>query len=109
MSNQNITTDLLVEISTQEQELLSGGQYYPYRRGRRRGGVRQKVENNPVFNIYVPDYSRDQDYGSGYGTQDYGGGYGTQDYGGGYGTQDYGGGYGTQDYGGGYGNIYRRY
>jgi hypothetical protein len=99
MSNQNITTDLLVEISTQEQEVLSGGQYYPHRRGRRRGGVRQKVENNPVFNIYVPDY-RDQDYGGGYGTQDYDSGYG---------TQDYGGGYGTQDYGGGYGNVYRRY
>ncbi len=90
MSKQNITTDLLVEISTQEQELLSGGQDGHWRRRRRRGGVRQKVENNPVFNIYVPDY-RDQDYGGGYDTQDYGGGYG------------------TQDYGGGYGNMYRRY
>ena len=56
MSNQNITTDLLVELSPAEQQLLSGGcdNYSPSRR--RRSGVRQKVENplvfSPVINIY---------------------------------------------------------
>ena len=52
MSNQNITTDLLVELSPEEQQLLSGGcdNYEPLRR--RRGGVRQKVVFSPVINIY---------------------------------------------------------
>lgn len=52
MSNQNITTDLLVELSAEEQQLLSGGcdNYSPPRR--RRGGVRQKVVFRPVINIY---------------------------------------------------------
>ncbi|MFM5891673.1 MAG: hypothetical protein ACKPFD_11815 [Dolichospermum sp.] len=52
MSNQNITTDLLVELSAEEQQLLSGGcdNYQPLRR--RRGGVRQKVVFRPVINIY---------------------------------------------------------
>ncbi|MBD2442765.1 hypothetical protein H6G25_06020 [Dolichospermum sp. FACHB-1091] len=58
MSNQNITTDLLVELSSEEQQLLSGGcdNYEPLRR--RRGGVRQKVENHPVFNIYPSEAKR---------------------------------------------------
>jgi hypothetical protein len=55
MSNQNITTNLLVELSAEEQQLLSGGQYYHHPR-RRRGGVRQKVENNPVFNPVINIY-----------------------------------------------------
>ncbi|MGB3420289.1 MAG: hypothetical protein WBA52_07615 [Dolichospermum sp.] len=52
MSNQNITTDLLVELSSEEQQLLSGGcdNYSPPRR--RRGGVTQKVVFRPVINIY---------------------------------------------------------
>ncbi|MCE2718494.1 MAG: hypothetical protein ACK5RY_20980 [Dolichospermum sp.] len=52
MSNQNITTDLLVELFPEEQQLLSGGcdNYSPPRR--RRGGVRQKVVFRPVINIY---------------------------------------------------------
>ncbi|MFN9403013.1 MAG: hypothetical protein ACK57R_20930 [Dolichospermum sp.] len=52
MSNQNITTNLLVELSPEEQQLLSGGcdNYEPLRR--RRGGVRQKVVFRPVINIY---------------------------------------------------------
>ncbi|MDB9468198.1 hypothetical protein PN480_12405 [Dolichospermum circinale CS-1225] len=52
MSNQNITTDLLVELSPAEQQLLSGGcdNYSPPRR--RRGGVRQKIVFSPVINIY---------------------------------------------------------
>jgi hypothetical protein len=74
MSNQNITNDLLVELSTNEQELLSGG-HYRYQR-RRRGGIRVKNENNPVNNPTIiinppgyfqgysqgSDYSQDQDY-----------------------------------------------
>lgn len=53
MSNQNITTDLLVELSSEEQQLLSGGcdNYEPLRR-RGGGGVRQKVVFRPVINIY---------------------------------------------------------
>ncbi|MFN7527507.1 MAG: hypothetical protein ACK5QA_08765 [Dolichospermum sp.] len=52
MSNQNITTNLLVELSPEEQQLLSGGcdNYEPLRR--RRGGVSQKVVFSPVINIY---------------------------------------------------------
>ncbi|MDB9474856.1 hypothetical protein [Dolichospermum circinale] len=56
MSNQNITTDLLIELSSEEQQLLSGGcdNYEPLRR--RRGGIRQKVENNPVFSPVINIY-----------------------------------------------------
>ncbi|OBQ40027.1 MAG: hypothetical protein AN487_02800 [Anabaena sp. CRKS33] len=56
MSNQNITTDLLVELSSEEQQLLSGGcdNYSPSRR--RRGRVRQEVENYPVFSPVINIY-----------------------------------------------------
>ncbi|MBD2270206.1 MULTISPECIES: hypothetical protein [Nostocales] len=56
MSNQNITTDLLVELSPAEQQLLSGGcdNYSPLRR--RRVGIKQKVENNLVFNPVINIY-----------------------------------------------------
>jgi hypothetical protein len=56
MSNQNITTDLLVELSPEEQQLLSGGcdNYSPPRL--RRGGARQKVENHPVFSPVINIY-----------------------------------------------------
>ena len=62
MSNQNITTDLLVELSPEEQQLLSGGcdNYSPPRR--QRVGIKQKVENNlvfsPVINIYPSEAKR---------------------------------------------------
>ena len=62
MSDQNITTDLLVELSSEEQQLLSGGcdNYSPLRR--RRVGIKQKVENNlvfsPVINIYPSEAKR---------------------------------------------------
>jgi hypothetical protein len=65
MSNQNITTDLLVELSPAEQQLLSGGcdNYSPPRR--RRCRVRQEVENYPVFspviNIYPSEAKRTDD------------------------------------------------
>jgi len=56
MSNQNITTDLLVELSAEEQQLLSGGSDN-YRSPRRRcGKVRQKVENPPVFSQVINIY-----------------------------------------------------
>ncbi|MFM2061725.1 MAG: hypothetical protein RLZZ507_1395 [Cyanobacteriota bacterium] len=47
MSNENMTSDLLVELPTEQQQLLSGGQRYPvicydyepyFRGGRGRGG-----------------------------------------------------------------------
>lgn len=58
MSNQNITTNLLVELSPEEQQLLSGGcdNYEPLRR--RRGGVRQKVVFRPIINIYPSEAKR---------------------------------------------------
>ncbi|MFM6179910.1 MAG: hypothetical protein ACKPA8_00055 [Dolichospermum sp.] len=61
MSNQNITTDSLVELSAEEQQLLSGGcdNYQPLRR--RRGGVRQKVVFRPVINIYPSEAKRTDD------------------------------------------------
>lgn len=49
MSNENMTSDLLVELPTEQQQLLSGGQRYPvicydydtyFPRGRGRGGRR---------------------------------------------------------------------
>ncbi|MDB9536882.1 hypothetical protein PN451_13795 [Dolichospermum planctonicum CS-1226] len=65
MLNQNIITDLLVELSPAEQQLLSGGcDNYSLPR-RRRSGVRQKVENHPVFspviNIYPSEAKRTDD------------------------------------------------
>lgn len=70
MSNQNITNDLVVELSTNEQELLSGGYFrYGYQR-KRRGGIRVKNENNPVNNptiiINPPGYFQGYSQGSDY-------------------------------------------
>lgn len=58
MSNQNIATDLLVDLSAEEQQLLSGGcdNYEPL--GQRRGGVRQKVVFRPIINIYPSEAKR---------------------------------------------------
>lgn len=63
MSNQNITPDLVEEISTEEQELLSGGNYQdPSRRYKGRGrGQNQKQAQ--FINVIVPQPQNSYDKG----------------------------------------------
>jgi hypothetical protein len=88
MSNQNAVSDVLVELSAEEQELLSGGHYHwAYHRHRRRRGE-QRQKNTQIVNIILPRKRRGEDdyVGGDYGGVDYGGG----EYGGSeYGTVDY--------------------
>jgi len=60
MFNQDIKSDLLVQLSPEEQQLLSGGcdnyNSPDNQPPRRRGGIRQKVENNPVFSPVINIY-----------------------------------------------------